>query len=148
MDTESSQLPAFASWAIVEIMGRKQFAGMVSEQVIAGKGFLRVDVPETKHAKAFTKYFGTSSIYALTPTDEETARRFAEALREQPFETWRIQLPGSSGYGEPDDPEVELRQDRYRELTEGDEEEGEDDVGSGYDPDFVDEPDVSQGEVG
>lgn len=88
---------AFASWAIVEVLGRKQFAGHVSEQVVAGQALLRVDVPETtvgnETIPAFTKFVGPGSIYMLTPTDEATARRVAAALRERPVHVWQMPEP-------------------------------------------------------
>ena len=42
-------------WAIVEIMGHKRYAGHVSEQVVGGASFVRVDVPEHGECQAFTK---------------------------------------------------------------------------------------------
>jgi len=41
-----SDSKTFESWAIVEVMGHRQFAGYVSEQAIGGASFVRVDVPE------------------------------------------------------------------------------------------------------
>lgn len=32
-------------WAIVELFGHARIAGRVTEQVIAGQGFIRADVP-------------------------------------------------------------------------------------------------------
>ena len=91
MSTEKS----FESWAIVEVMGHKRMAGFVSEQTVAGTAFVRVDVPEFfgtgdrgeagQHYPAFTKLLGPSSIYAITPCTEETARAFATKLQERAF---------------------------------------------------------------
>lgn len=85
-------------WAVVEVMGHKRFAGWVTEQVIAGTGFVRVDVPGVGEGEqaiaAFSKFFGTKSIYAITPTDEETARRMAGAIRETPIDRWVLQVGG------------------------------------------------------
>jgi hypothetical protein len=99
---------AFATWAIVEVMGHKRFAGFVSEQVVAGHGFVRVDVPpigEGPRDGAFTKLFGTASIYAITPVAEDVARKAAASFRERPVETWLLEQPKLIGAGS--DEEVE-----------------------------------------
>lgn len=84
----------FDGWALVEIMGHKRFAGRVSEQVIAGHGFVRVDVPEVERdgekVEAFTKMFGPSSIYGITPVSETVARALAASLHERPVQTWDL----------------------------------------------------------
>ncbi len=81
------RLLAEDAWAIVEVLGHNLFAGKVSEHVIGGAGFIRVDVPELPERRckrkwsyqdeevedvipavpAFTKLIGASSIYAITP---------------------------------------------------------------------------------
>ena len=83
----------FETWGIVEVMGHKQFAGRVCEVEIAGSGMVRVDVPEIGERPAFTKLFAPGALYAITPTDEATARTMAASLREQPVETWHLRLP-------------------------------------------------------
>lgn len=80
---------AFESWAIVEIMGHRQFAGFVGEQTIGGVAFVRIDVPECKvngqTLPAFTKLFGASAIYAISPCTEETAMAFAQMSKTRSF---------------------------------------------------------------
>lgn len=62
-------------WAIVEVKGFSQFAGLVSEAQIAGAGFIRVDVPAIgPNSPAFTKLFEPKAIHCITPTDEQSAR--------------------------------------------------------------------------
>jgi hypothetical protein len=84
---------AFDSWAIVEVMGHNTFAGRVTEQVVAGCAFVRVDVPEipasTHYAgrPAFTKLIGTASIYSLTPCTEAVAVKAAQRIRATPLTT-------------------------------------------------------------
>lgn len=78
------------SWAIVEIMGHRQFAGRISECEIAGTPFLRIDVPGVGDAQPFTKYFGSGAIYAITPVTEQAARLYAERLRVQPIDIWQL----------------------------------------------------------
>lgn len=70
---------SFDLWAIVEVMGHKRFSGHVSEQSIGGASFIRVDVPATKRAAAFTKLLGAASIYCISPCSEEIAKADAES---------------------------------------------------------------------
>jgi len=97
-----SETKPFESWAIVEVMGHRQFAGFVSEQAIGGASFVRVDVPEvgTGDGKlpGFTKLLGPGSIYAISPCTEETARAFAERSRQRSFNLYeapRLAAPAS-----------------------------------------------------
>lgn len=76
--------------AIIELMGHNTIAGQVSEQTIAGSAFLRVDVPEVDGMAAFTKFFGGSAIYAITPTDEATAKLAAQRLAIRPVTQWVV----------------------------------------------------------
>ena len=80
----------FDKWAIVELFGHQQIAGRVSEAQIGGCSFVRVDVPEVGEQKGFTKFYGNGAIYAITITDEETARAAATYYRQQPIEEWTL----------------------------------------------------------
>lgn len=71
----------FATWAIVELMGHLRLAGYASETTIAGAGFIRVDVPGPDGDTRASKYCSPQSVYAITPCDEETARRTANPPR-------------------------------------------------------------------
>lgn len=81
---------AFESWAIVEIMGHQTYAGKVSEQVIGGSSFVRVDIPDTKEQPAFTKLFGSGSIYCITPTTEVVAKALAERHSRPPVSLYDL----------------------------------------------------------
>jgi hypothetical protein len=83
----------FEQFAIVELMGRQVIAGLVSEQVIGGSAFVRVDVPETEGEPAFTKFYGSGSIYCLTPCNEATARAAVAGLRPKPINLYQLNLP-------------------------------------------------------
>jgi hypothetical protein len=99
---ENTDQESFNSWAIVEIMGRKVISGRVTEQVIAGQGFIRVDVPETPGQAGFTQLYGPSSIYAITPTTEEIATAFAVRNVGAPIQPWqikRLELPEGDNDG-------------------------------------------------
>ncbi len=73
----AEQEATFDSWAIVDVMGHQRFIGRVTEQVIAGQGFIRVDVPDVESedpgAISFTKVLGAKSIYMIEPVSKDTA---------------------------------------------------------------------------
>jgi len=81
---------SFAQHCIVELFGHQRIAGNVTEESIGGATFVRVDVPKTSKRDGFTKYYGASAIYAITPVDEETALRAAESFNQTPIELWRL----------------------------------------------------------
>ncbi|MGP3914348.1 hypothetical protein [Nonomuraea sp. 10N515B] len=85
-DTSSS----FDQWVILEILGHRRLAGRVTEASIAGGSFLRIDVPEADGQPAMTQYYAPSSVYALTPTTEEIARRAAALFRPAPVSRWEL----------------------------------------------------------
>lgn len=85
------EIEKFDQWALLELMGRQRIAGKVTEHVIAGSGFLRVDVCETKSNPAFTRFISPSSLYAINPITEEVARAYAESLQVKPIDSWDIQ---------------------------------------------------------
>lgn len=89
--------------AFVELFGHNQIAGMVSTHVIGGSALLRVDVPEVDANPGFTKFYGVSAIYAITPTDEATMLLAVKKLRAKPIETYRLQLPETVRVVEDDD---------------------------------------------
>lgn len=79
----------FDKWCIVELMGHAKIAGRCTEENLAGVNMLRVDVPETAKHPAFTKFFGGSSIYAVTPVDQNTAILAAQSLESTPVNSWQ-----------------------------------------------------------
>ncbi len=80
----------FEQWCILEIMGHQTYAGIVSEQVIGGASFVRIDVPECEGVPAFSKCFGAGSIYCITPVTEEVARLRAKSLRQAPLSVYDL----------------------------------------------------------
>jgi hypothetical protein len=102
----------FKQFAIVELFGHQMIAGEVTEQVIGGQGFVRVDVPAIEGQDGFTKFYGAGAIYAITPVDEETMMSAVQGLKKRPVEVWKLNLPqlssGRSGpdWGDIDDEEV------------------------------------------
>jgi hypothetical protein len=87
-----TETDTFKTWAILELFGHAVLAGEVSEQVIAGQGFIRVDVPEVNGQKSYAKFYGPKAIYSITPTDEATARMAAQRLKAPPIEPWTLGL--------------------------------------------------------
>lgn len=70
------------TWAVVEIMGHKVYAGRVTEH----GPFIRIDVPAVEGVEAYSKLFGASSIYCITPCTEEVARVAANRHRARPLD--------------------------------------------------------------
>lgn len=97
-----AEVETFREWAVVEIMGHRRFAGFVSEQSVGGASFVRVDVPAVGEMPPFTKLFGASSIYCISPCTEETARAFAAKFECESFSRYEAPRIGvvddSDGY--------------------------------------------------
>jgi hypothetical protein len=103
----TTETPKFEAWAILEIMGHVKLAGFVSEQTIAGSAFIRIDVPASGSVEGFTRFFGSSSVYSLSPVTEETARDVAGRMRSTPIneydiseqlkEKWKRSVPALPG---------------------------------------------------
>jgi hypothetical protein len=73
------QEPELKSWALVELFGHQRIVGFLSQQTFGTGVLFRVDVPDllkdgTVKRKGFTRYFGLSAIYSITPVDESTVR--------------------------------------------------------------------------
>jgi hypothetical protein len=76
------------TWGIVELMGHKVVAGMVSKSEVLGKPMLRVDVPATSTYPEFTQFYGETAIYCVTFVSEEVAKRTAEANKTNPVSVY------------------------------------------------------------
>ena len=93
MENETEYKPEFfvePTWAIVELMGHQVIAGQITEVLVAGCPMLRVDVPSVKDVPGFTKFYGGGAIYAITPTDQESALHAVNHLQAQPVNVWTI----------------------------------------------------------
>ena len=100
----------FEHWALVELMGHQRIAGLVSEQVIAGKGFIRVDVPKENGEIVFTRFFGPDAVYAISPTDKQIAIGLALKAAARPvsiYDLTRLVADKKVGEGEEDDADVD-----------------------------------------
>ena len=83
--------PELKSWALVEPFGHQRIVGYLSQQTFGSGVLFRVDVPDlTKNDKVvrcgFTRYFGLSAIYSITPCDEPTVRRMLPDIDGTPGE--------------------------------------------------------------
>jgi hypothetical protein len=75
---EEQETPA-ASWAVVEVMGHRFHAGKISEQIIAGSGFLKVEalsVPAGGEGEErwSTILYQPSALFSIQPGTEEQVR--------------------------------------------------------------------------
>lgn len=79
-------------WAVVELMGHKTVAGLVSKTEMLGKALLRIDVPATERFPAFTQLYGEAAIYCVTFASEEVACRVADAVQVNPVSVYAPDL--------------------------------------------------------
>ena len=103
--TETTEAPVFSEWCILELMGHRRLAGLVTEQQIAGHGFLRLDVPgEGEATWSASQWYSPTSVYCITPTTEEIARKLAAGNRPRPAARWELEpaKPRSDGDDEDD----------------------------------------------
>jgi hypothetical protein len=92
----------FDEWAKVELFGHQVIVGRVTEATLAGGSFLRVDVPATNGNPAFTRFFGPSAIYSITPVGEQVARDLLQVYRKEPVSRYELaQLPAPNNDDEP-----------------------------------------------
>ena len=80
----------YAGWAILELMGHRRLAGYVSEQELAGVGFLRLDVPALDDQPPATQFYSAAAVYCLTPTTQEIAEAVARTDRPVPVQRWEL----------------------------------------------------------
>lgn len=79
----------FESWAIIDLFGHSKIAGKVTEAVIGGCAFIRVDVPAVGKQQAFTKFFGNGAIYSMIPCSEAVALVALKQIIPEPVSVWR-----------------------------------------------------------
>ncbi len=95
----------FSQWCIVELFGRQVIAGLVTDQVIGGTSFVRVDVPSVDGAPAFTRFYGNGAIYAMTPVTMEMAETALRYSRPNPINVYIPALRARNEEVEVDDDE-------------------------------------------
>lgn len=95
----------FNGWVILELMGHRRITGFLSEQEIAGRAFLRIDIPGEPPA---TQFYGAEAVYCITPTTEKMARSAAALNDVAPIHRWelppvkRTARPGDEEYVDAD----------------------------------------------
>lgn len=99
----------FREWCILELMGHRRLAGLVTEQEIAGAAFLRLDVYGVHDGPDFaevdeepplgeaitTQFYSPSAVYCMTPTTEEIARQMGEKAKPRPVSRYELEPPRS-----------------------------------------------------
>ena len=79
------------SWALVELFGHQRIVGFLSQQTFGTGVLFRVDVPDLlKEGKVvrvgFTRYFGLSAIYSITPVSIDVVRTLLPSIDGTPGE--------------------------------------------------------------
>ncbi|MCC7208345.1 MAG: hypothetical protein IT323_13640 [Anaerolineae bacterium] len=146
-NTQNTQTEKFETWAIVELFGHTQIAGLVTEATIGGCSFLRVDVPAVNGRPAFTKFYGNGAMYSLTPVGEQEARMALQRIMPRPVSTFL--LPEAKPRGEGNVPagtieegaELDYEMDEHGDgdYIEENEEDDEDDEEFDYEADLIKE---------
>lgn len=80
IEERAMTIDAESYWAIVELMGHRQRAGLCREVEQFGAKMLRIDIPTEGDPQFVTEFYGGSSIYALRPAEEDVARSVAARL--------------------------------------------------------------------
>jgi hypothetical protein len=90
-----------AVWAIVSLMGHKQYAGKLSEVERFGGKLGRIDVIDADGFR--TVEFNAGSVYSIEYVSEEAARIAARRHMPKPVESWELpkQLAPASAKDEP-----------------------------------------------
>lgn len=96
---DETKATSFEGWAILELMGHRRLAGKLSEQVVGGASFIRVDVPgnsteeeRKEHGDNWiaTQFYAPSAVYCITPTTEAMARKVAAMAQPAPVAQWEL----------------------------------------------------------
>jgi len=81
--------PELKAWSLVELFGHQRIVGWVTVDPIDFPGMVRVDVPDLiKEGKierpGFTRYFGRSALYSVTPISEQSVRELLPHVNGHP----------------------------------------------------------------
>ena len=78
----------FEGWAILELMGHRKLGGYVR----MNGPMIRIDMHDGEKEVA-TQWYGAHSLYCLTPTTEEIAKKLARAMRPAPVTKFDLLPP-------------------------------------------------------
>lgn len=89
-------------WAIIELMGHVRLAGKVTEEERFGVKMGRIEIPMAD-GSFVTQFFGGSSVYRITPTEEQIARAIAKDSQGNPVSAWEMRhiLPAPQQHASP-----------------------------------------------
>lgn len=91
MTTDSGM---FREWAVLELMGHRRLAGLVTEEERFSTKLIRIDIPQ---GDGFTtQWYSASALYCMTPTTEEIARNVARSNQPAPVHRWELPAPATS----------------------------------------------------
>jgi hypothetical protein len=107
MSAENSDRPAFEGWAILELMGHRKLGGRLSEAVVGGAAFIRIDVAAEDGQPPATQFYAPAAVYCITPCTEETARALARGIRPAPVNRYEL-LPAKAAERVVDTPAEEV----------------------------------------
>lgn len=90
--------PQIDTWACLELMGHVRVYGKITEEEHFGQKLGRIEIP-TGEDTWQTQFFGGSSVYRISPCDEETARKMAGYRRPQ-ISQYSSRAEGEAAYGD------------------------------------------------
>lgn len=108
----------FKAWAVLEVMGHRKIAGLVTEVEFAGATMLRIEVPSDPPV---VQLYGGKSIFAITEETEERCRGYA--ARHRPEVISRYELPATTEREQPVDAEEVEDDDPVGAEIDGDDDE-------------------------
>lgn len=91
----------FEGWVIIELMGHRKLGGYLTEQVIAGRAFVRIDVVNTEGVAIATQFYSPDAVYCITPTTQDVATAYGANHKPEPVTRW--ELPAQTPSKQPDD---------------------------------------------
>ena len=95
-------------WAIVEVFGHRRHVGKAREEEKFGAKLLRIDVPTLGPGEGeitwSSHFYGGSSLFSYTLTDEKTVMRYAEVKRAAPAIPYRDHGDDDDSSSDDDEP--------------------------------------------
>lgn len=93
MNADTQQHQGYQGWTILEIFGHRKLGGFVRVSPPEMPGLIRVDVYTDGEGPIATQFYGTASIFCMTPTTEETARALARRTEVRPVARYELLPP-------------------------------------------------------
>jgi hypothetical protein len=86
----------FKEWVILELMGHRKLAGLLTEQQIGGASFIRLDIP-SRDKSWTTQFYSPAAVYCITPCTELLAASMAKIYQPEPvhrYDLLELEVPG------------------------------------------------------